>query len=63
MGHTLYGLASDALLIVSQPDEVLCRLADAMVQAGLGRTLIVDPGARGWSVGWRGRNLLSLRAH
>jgi CIC family chloride channel protein len=41
--QTLYDVASDASLVVGYPDEVLGRLADTMVEAGLGRVPIIDP--------------------
>ena len=63
LSQTLYDVVSDASLVVGYPDEVVARLADAMVEAGLGRTPIVDPDS-GRLVGLVARrDLLSIRAH
>lgn len=61
--QTLYDVVSDASLVVGYPDEVLGRLADAMVEAGLGRVPIVDHHT-GKLVGLIARrDILGVRAH
>jgi CBS domain-containing protein len=43
---TLYDTLSDTALIVGHPDEIVGRLADAMVAADQGRVPVVERGSR-----------------
>jgi H+/Cl- antiporter ClcA len=61
-GLTLFDIASDASLLVGHPDDVLGRLADAMVEAGLGRVPIVDPQSSRLVGLVARRDLLSIRS-
>jgi H+/Cl- antiporter ClcA/CBS domain-containing protein len=61
--RTLYDVTSDASMVVGHPDQVLGRLADAMVEAGLGRVPVVDPKSGRLAGLVARRDLLRIRAH